>query len=128
MAEFQVVAKELERMCNSYHAVSGKCSTDECPLYCEDLCYAQAMVHVHGDDACNLEKVVMSWAAEHPVVYPTWLEWMKSMGVIPYMMGLVTVRDEDGAFCDGHVNITEKTLKPIPADIAEKLGIEPKEG
>jgi hypothetical protein len=129
VAEFQVVAKELERMCNTIHAVSGKCCTDECPLYCEDLCYAQAMVHVHGDEACNLEKVVMSWAVEHPEpVYPTWLEWMKSIGIIPYMMGLVTAREEDGTFCDGHVNITEKALKPIPADIAQKLGIEPKEG
>lgn len=61
-------------------------------------------------------------------VYPTWLEWLKSMGVIPYLMGLVTVRDADGTFEDGHVNITENALKPIPADIVQKLGIAPKEG
>jgi len=121
MAEFQVVAKELERMCNTYHAVSGKCGTDECPLYCEDLCYAQAMVYVHGDDACNLEKVVMSWAAEHPEpVYPTWGEWFV----------------EHGDLVDGWQNATNAAwmantalsifMKSIPADIAEKLGIEPK--
>ena len=60
-------------------------------------------------------------------VYPTWLEWLKSQGVIPYMMGLVIARDEEGIFKNGHVMITENALKEIPADIAEKLGIEPKE-
>lgn len=108
MAEFQVVAKELERMCNTHHAISGICGTDECPLYCEDLCYAQVMVHVHGDDACNLEKVVMSWAAEHPEpVYPSWYEYLTDMYPAAWNM----IKD-----------------KPIPADIAQKLGIEPKEG
>ena len=77
----------------------------------------------------NIEKNVMQWAAEHPEpVYPTWLEWLKSMGVIPYLMGLVIVRDVDGTFDDGHVNITENALKEIPADIAQKLGLQPKEG
>jgi hypothetical protein len=81
------------------------------------------------NDAKLVEEIVMSWAAEHPEpVYPTWLEWLKSMGVIPYLMGLVTVRDVDGTFDDGHVNITENALKEIPADIAQKLGLQPKEG
>lgn len=61
-------------------------------------------------------------------LYPTWLEWLKSMGIIPYLMGLVTTRDEDGVFEDGHVRITENALKEIPTDIAQRLGLEPKEG
>lgn len=45
------------------------------------------------------------------------------------MTGLVVTRNaDDGHFHDGHVNITEKALEAIPADIAQKLGIEPKEG
>jgi hypothetical protein len=68
----------------------------------------------------------MSWAAEHPEpVYPTWVEWLKTEGVIPYMKGLVVVRGDDGNFHDGRVNITEKMLDHIPDDIAEKLGLEP---
>ena len=113
MAEFQVVAKELERMCNTYHAASGKCGTDECPLYCEDLCYALSMVHVHGDDAGNLEKAVMLWAAEHPEpVYPTWREWLLANRIIG---------DADSDYATGLL----MRAKRIPADIAQKLGIEP---
>ena len=111
MAEFQEVAKELERMCNMYHA-ARKCGTDDCPVYYEDLCYAQVMVHVHGDDACNLEEVVMSWAEKHPKpVYPTWVEWLREIGIVP---------SEQKCFHDW-------LLTPIPTDIAQKLGIEPKE-
>ena len=124
MAEFQVVQKELERMCNTYHAVSGKCGTDECPLYCEDLCYAQTMIHVHGDDACKLEKVVMSWAAENPEpVYPTFAEWLHNIGV--------TISDQPFPAPNISVYVFQagtKMFEPIPADIAQKLGIEPKEG
>lgn len=123
MAEFKVVAKELERMCNTYHTASGKCGTDECPLYCEDLCYAKSMAHVHGYNAGYLEKVVMTWAAEHPeLVYPTWGEWLDKMGVV----GLEpSPRYEENYqmvyFCKLKID------SPIPADIAEKLGLQPKE-
>jgi hypothetical protein len=75
----------------------------------------------------RIEKTVMDWAAEHPEpVYPTWIEWLKSMGVVPYMTGLVVTRDAaNGHFHEGHVNITANALEAIPADIAEKLGIDP---
>lgn len=118
MAEFQVVAKELERMCNTYHTVSGKCGTDECPLYCEDLCYAQAMVmvHVHSDDACILEKVVMAWAAEHPEpVYPSIAKCLEQFGII--------IRRDGSLEADFF-----KAHEPMSADLAEKLGVKPKEG
>ena len=130
MAEFQEVAKELERMCNTYHAVSGKCGTDECPLYLKDLCYAQAMAHVHGNDACNLEEVVMSWAAEHPKpVYPTWREYLQEQGIldVEYIPAASSTTSTSKSYVQ-----TVKTLTPfyhpIPDDIAQKLGIEPKEG
>lgn len=122
MAEFKDVAKELERMCNTYHA-ARKCNTDKCPIYCEDLCYAPAMVHVHGDDACKLEKVVMSWAAEHPEPkYPTFAEWLNSIGVIIGDVPLPLPNIPVYVYQAG-----AKMFEPIPSDIAEKLGIEPKE-
>lgn len=114
MAEFQMIIKDLERLCDTYRSL-GKCGTDECPLYCENLCYARQMVHVHGDDAGGLEDVVMKWAEEHPEpVYPTFREWLISIGIIGQM--------------STHSVIADKlAMTPIPADIAEKLGIEPNE-
>ena len=52
----------------------------------------------------EFERRVMEWAEAHPEPkYPTWVEWFNSMG---------------GVDCG----------EPIPADIAERLGIKPKEG
>jgi hypothetical protein len=60
------------------------------------------------------EKVIAKWAAENPEpVYPTWVEWLAANKVI------VPIELWD-AF--------KVSSQPIPADIAEKLGIEPKEG
>ena len=54
------------------------------------------------------EEVVMSWAAEHPEpVYPTWSEWLGTKY--------------------GY-DLREILYEPIKADIAEKLGVNPKEG
>ena len=62
------------------------------------------------EDEC--EKIIMSWAAEHPEpVYPAWRDWLRDQ--YP-MLGPYTMTD-----------ILES---PIPADIAEKLGLQPKEG
>lgn len=69
------------------------------------------------DDAliADIEKNIMRWAAENPEpVYPTWAEWLgrKVSGV-----------DADSIYEAWHVLCTT----PIPIDLAEKLGIEPKE-
>jgi hypothetical protein len=61
-------------------------------------------------------------------VYPTWIEWLKREGVIPYLDGLVITTVEDDCFCNAHININEIAMKPIPADIAEKRGLKPKDG
>ena len=121
MAEFQVVMKQWKRMCDFY------CRCVDCPMHEPNGCINPT--HSEWNVAAeHIEHTVMSWAAEHLVGYPTWLEWLKSMGVIPYMMSMVVGRDDEGNFIHGHVDIKENALKPIPADIAEKLGIEPKEG
>jgi hypothetical protein len=65
----------------------------------------------------SVERTVMSWAAEHPApVYPTWGEWLMSIGVI------------NGVHPHGAIDALGNLKQPIPADIAQKLGIEPKEG
>lgn len=65
----------------------------------------------------DIEKNVMQWAAEHPEpVYPTWEEWLITQGVIK--------ENQNGGI--GYP--TPKLLEPIPADIAERRGIDPKAG
>lgn len=52
----------------------------------------------------TLEELITNWAEEHPApVYPTWNEWFETF--------------DDGIDVD----------EPIPADIAQKLGLKPKE-
>jgi len=64
-------------------------------------------------DAKLVEKIVMAWAAEHPEpVYPTWEEWLSDKYNLAY--------NDDFRLA--------MSREYIPADIAEKLGIEPKEG
>lgn len=64
------------------------------------------------------ERDIVAWAAENPEpVYPTWYEWLT-------IIGAVTPKVKP----DVVLNLIETgLLDPIPADIAEKLGIEPKE-
>lgn len=117
MAEFQIVAKEIERLCKTYQ---DKCCTDECPLYLEDLCYAKAMSHIYEDDAGKLEDAVMSWAKEHPEpTYPTWEEWLVEQGILQsYYVG------GTGKYV---YTMSDFGCSPIQDDTAEKLGIQPKE-
>ena len=49
-------------------------------------------------------------------VYPTWFEWLDSLGLIKSFSN------------EGGVAFQFDWDKRIPADIAQKLGIEPKEG
>lgn len=82
-------------------------------------------------DFADVEKNVAAWAAENPEpVYPTWAEWLNSTGL---------TKHETGQFCVHMPNhysyevkevdtLNEVAYKPIPADIAQKFGIEPKEG
>lgn len=66
----------------------------------------------------ELEEALLSWAAEHPEpVYPTWGEYLASIGVMK-------PAQPDKAY---EVWFTQLYSTNIPADIAQKLGIEPKE-
>lgn len=114
--EFVEVFKHAQRMCKDkeFH-----CS--ECPLK-------------HHDGGCQLkpwednvnlgeaERRVMAWAKEHPELqYPTWGDWLAEMGIINW---------EDNGDGDGVYSVMRPTFKmcaQIPADIAEKLGLKPKE-
>ena len=70
-----------------------------------------------------------AWAAEHPVPrYPTWREWYTTtFPDVTHSHFFVC----PGHFGDGDINACsnyhcgECVNRPIPADIAEKLGIKP---
>ena len=106
MAEFQEVIKHWGRMLDSHK-------------HGESIAFEASVPADAFKDAKLVEEIVMKWAAEHPEpVYPTWVEYLVGIGVIPHEIRLETA----DALMDTHL------LKPIRADIAQKLGIEPKEG
>lgn len=117
MAEFSEVMTQFARLCD-YYSQNGchGCPVDEEGFNC--ACEKQGCSKSSAEE---LEAIIMSWAAEHPEpVYPTWSEWLVQMGVFPPMMSTNPIKAMDA--------ISSGVCKPIPADIAQKLGIEPKEG
>ena len=103
MSEFQEVARHWKRMCKQYRKPN---TCHGCPI-----AEHQKMFEACSDgdvDTVAMEALVMAWAAEHPEpVYPTWGEWLQMMY--------------------NSMNYAGIFITPIPADIAQKLGIEPKE-
>ena len=115
---FQEVMRQWTRMCNSVPDKKGqnicfdKQSGYICPMHTSGLCN-KSISRQTDNDRVDGEKTIMSWAAAHPEpVYPTWVEWFRQMKMI---------LPEQKCF---HTWLSE----PIPADIAQKLGIEPNEG
>ena len=101
MVEFQKVMHEWKRMC----AATSFCEL--CPLK-DEKCWATYPSKMVGD-LKSIESIIMAWAAEHPEpVYPTWGEWLQRLY--------------------DNTNYAGIFITPIPADIAQKLGIAPKGG
>lgn len=112
MADFIQTMKDWRRMCKHYSDESvkdGRTScVDMCPLGHNTAC--GIMENALDSDIKVLAEEVAKWAAEHPEpVYPTWYRWLT-------MMGAVTSSDD----------LWMDLQQTIPADIAEKLGLEPK--
>lgn len=118
MAEFQEVARQKHRMCMMY----DKHGCEGCPLNNGD-CGVLNMRFTDADTVTRVENAVMCWAAEHPEpVYPTWKEWLEEQRVVVHFDSV----SEKGTKVKWE--LTNKSNCRIPADIAENLGIEPKEG
>ena len=102
MAEFQELMKQFQRMCKREDCRT----TAGCPMY--PSCNISQCRRIAFERPVEFEQRVMQWAAEHPEPqYPTWYEYLTDM----YPAAWNIIKD-----------------KHIPADIAEKLGIEPEEG
>jgi hypothetical protein len=126
VAEFSEAVKQLGRICASNY---GECDICDLRPFCPSKTFLDK--YAKSGRAERLEEMVMQWAAEHPEpVYSTWEEWLQSVGVMESSEGLLR-RIQGQLLIDGipaHAVPTSKVLQPMDADIAQKLGIEPKEG
>lgn len=121
MAEFAEVMRQAKRMCAAH---GGMCSSRNCPLDNGEACRLAA--DQDGEDYSDVERIIMAWAAEHPAQrYPTWSEWQNSM--FPNRHRDVSPCEFDDArrFNCALMKCDECVNEPIPADIAEKLGVKP---
>lgn len=119
MAEYQEVMKQKQRMCRLYTYCSKGC-----PLNDIDFCGKNSGEKIQADFA-EVERRVMEWAAEHSEpVYPTWAEYLKTHG---FPGGISIPLDCELRGCPPIERFVWLAENHIPADIAEKLGVEPKE-
>ena len=108
MAEWMEIMNQFNRMCWSYQR---ECMCPmACPMNGVNISQCRKIAFERPKET---EEIVVQWAAEHPVVYPTWSEWLQEIGVAQVGSGMLSI----------HPAIAEQS---IPADIAQKLGIEPK--
>lgn len=112
MAEFQDVMKQFDRMCNAHAGCI------DCPLHRpHDRLYRvsdECTVATFINKPDYIEHIVLEWAEKHPEpVYETWLEFIKR-----FETGMPK-SDKDFIYWMG--------TTPIPADVAQKLKIKPKE-
>lgn len=107
MAEFQEVMRQWRRFCKS-HNNCGECEFDG-----KGICGDHHLTEVPFAD---IELRIMAWAAEHPEpVYPSIAKYLERFGII--------IRRDGTLEADFF-----KANEPMSAEIAQKLGIEPKEG
>lgn len=128
MAEFVEVMKHARRLCASEEKRHpGICGG--CPLHDDEGLACRFFLDEKYFYDGDTERIVMDWAAEHPErVYPSWIDaWQQ---LFPGAKNVPCPELYFGAECPderGEGCIACKR-SPIPAEIAEKLGIRPKEG
>ena len=120
MAEFQEVMKQWRRMCERFSS-QGACA-QFCPICANPVC--GELKDASDEQIARAEAEIMQWAAKHPEpVYPTWGDYLISKGLLmPYW------NERGTAPYDMYIYAERALANHIPADIAEKLGLEPKEG
>ena len=106
--DFQEVMRNWYRMCCAYNGACHSCTLTE------NECKGGWEEEGRNLDWNKIAEKIMKWAKEHPEpVYPTWAEWLNSIGVV---------------IVNPPVNLihaSEKMFQPIDTETAEKLGIEP---
>lgn len=133
MTDFVQTMRDWKRMCKVYTREDEDDCCKGCPM---------GNMGEHGCDAIfsdfpeygswdDVEKIIDKWAAEHPEpVYPTWREWLIELGIVSFDVDFHSILDTRPTTLSNTVKayINEEGSKPIPADTAQKLGLQPKEG
>ena len=125
MAEFMEVMRTARRMCISM----GNCE-ENCPLH--DTFSECSWLHnspedINENDLVKCEAAIMKWGEEHPETrYPTWREWQQEHfpDAAGWMRPCNFISFQD-AGCMNHTSCQRCAEWHIPADIAQKLGIQP---
>ena len=127
IADFMRHWNRMCRECFMDKDIDAKDVCANCPIRKEglDSCCIAIFEISDIDDAFDFEKynriveIVDKWAEIHPEpVYPSWLEYLVSIGVIHEGDS-----GDQGAYCYGIVNDIRQQL---PICIAKKLGVSPK--
>jgi hypothetical protein len=110
MADFVQVMNDWKRMCKAMEVAHPNNACDIC------LLQAWGCPAIYEDDRGIdyevLAERIEEWAKEHPEpVYPTWEDFLEKVGL--------------GEFVNGTARLAWLRETHIPADIAQKLGIEP---
>lgn len=129
MAQFVEVMRQARRLCAEQPGIEW-CL--KCPIQVKGGCMVAA--NVENVDYEDAEQRIMQWAAEHPeTVYPSWDEVWKNL--FPGAKKAPCPRTFFGCECMVDIGCAQCGSRPIPAEIAEKLGIiagklgiRPKEG
>lgn len=117
MAEFQEVMRLGKRMCERRDAC-GSCPIFKARISCPVVCYEDV------GSLAEVERIIMEWAAAHPEPrYPTWEEW--HMQNFPDALHHACPENYMNNVCGSYETCTQCCAQPIPADIAQKLGIQP---
>lgn len=124
MAEFVEVMNQRNRMCKHYESCLG------CKISREMNHRDMSCFRFINECAEEAEKIIMEWAAAHPEPkYPSWNEWWeqtfsdaveRSAPCWRYLVDPSRLAE----FCVGK-DCENCRNRPIPADVAEKLGIKP---
>ena len=115
VSDFEITMRDWKRLCDSMNKKYDFHSCEICPVH-KSVCGGIWEMSENTDWKLLQEKVT-AWAAENPEPqYPTWGEWLMSIGVI------------NGVHPHGAIDALGNLKQPIPADIAEKLGLKPKGG
>lgn len=122
MAEFTEVMRWFEKM-HERNRLLPDCG--DCALGNGPISKCRKMLQEHPKEC---ERVIEQYAAEHAEPrYPTWREWQQMN--FPYAAGDVypcAFISAIDANCNDYVKCDKCRNQPIPAEIAEKLGIKPK--
>ena len=124
MAEFQEVIRQQLRMCTTIKNSTGGCTV--CPIsYSNNGAYLCCDYFLQKQPAIA-ETIIMKWAKENPGPrYPSWREWQKSeFPTNDRIMCKKIFMSAEEARCAG-LCCSNCLKEPIPAHIAEKLGIQP---